>query len=44
MRSAKLGLQATVDFASETVFWQFNRSDGAFGRPWSLAIGRISLK
>ena len=26
--SAELGLQATIDFESETVFGQFNRSDG----------------
>jgi hypothetical protein len=25
---AELGLQATIDFESETVFGQFNRSDG----------------
>jgi hypothetical protein len=40
---AKLGLQATIDFESETVFWQFNRSDG---HSENRVVGddRISLK
>jgi len=40
---AELSLQATIDFESETVFGQFNRSDG---HQETVAVGtcRISLR
>jgi hypothetical protein len=36
---AELGLQATIDFKSETVFGQFNRSDG---HSESVVVGNVS--